>query len=185
VIELKLNPNQGRAIGEKKEKGIGFLLTWGSSLGRRQQGREGECGAGAENGWSRGGAQGSRARGGGTQGQRTGEQRLIYRWNLNIQRPKFNYSHMIHPTSESSMWISKRSRFIEIFVSAVSDRLSEKWFKKTNFQSTPEPLSNIFFVLHWHHGCECWPSNNCEEIEIELNIEIQDSQLYASRYTDD
>jgi hypothetical protein len=23
--------------------------------------------------------------------------------NLNIQRPKFNYSHVIHPTSESSM----------------------------------------------------------------------------------
>jgi hypothetical protein len=27
----------------------------------------------------------------------------VYRRNLNIQQPKFNYSHVIHPTSESSM----------------------------------------------------------------------------------
>jgi hypothetical protein len=27
----------------------------------------------------------------------------VYRRNLNIQRPKLNYSHVIHPTSKSSM----------------------------------------------------------------------------------
>jgi hypothetical protein len=27
----------------------------------------------------------------------------VYRRNLNIQRPKLNYSYVIHPTSESSM----------------------------------------------------------------------------------
>jgi hypothetical protein len=64
----------------KEGKMDGFSSSPGDlPLGRRQQGREGEGGAGAENGWSRGGAQGSRARGGGTQGQRTGEKRLIYR----------------------------------------------------------------------------------------------------------
>jgi hypothetical protein len=69
----------------------------------------------------------------------------LYRRNLNLQRPRFNYSHVIHPTSESSMWISKRMRFNEIFASTVSDRPSEQRFKKSNFHSTPEPLSNIFF----------------------------------------
>jgi hypothetical protein len=28
---------------------------------------------------------------------------VVYRRTLNIQRPKLNYSHVIHPTSESSM----------------------------------------------------------------------------------
>jgi hypothetical protein len=69
----------------------------------------------------------------------------VYRRNLNIQRSKLNYSHVIHPTSESSMWISKWLCFDEIFTSAVSDRPSEQRFKKSNFRSTPEPLSNIFF----------------------------------------
>jgi hypothetical protein len=32
----------------------------------------------------------------------------LYRRNLNIQWSRFNYSHVIHSTSESSMWISKR-----------------------------------------------------------------------------
>jgi hypothetical protein len=79
----------------------------------------------------------------GTEG--AGHSGCLYRRNLNIQRPRFNYSHVIHPTSESSMWISKRPRFDEIFASAVSDQPSEQWFKKTNFWSTPEPLSVFFW----------------------------------------
>jgi hypothetical protein len=58
----------------------------------------------------------------------------IYRRNLNIQRPKLNYSHVIHPISESSMWISKQLCFNEIFASAVSDQPSEQRFKKSNFR---------------------------------------------------
>jgi hypothetical protein len=75
-----------------------------------------------------------------------GEGWLIYRENLNIRRPKINYLYVIHLTSESSMWIVKWSRFDEIFASAVSDRPSEQRFKKSNFQSIPEPLS-IFFCI--------------------------------------
>jgi hypothetical protein len=42
------------------------------------------------------------------QGKRKGPEEAghgdcLYRRNLNIQRPRFNYSHVIHPTSESSM----------------------------------------------------------------------------------
>jgi hypothetical protein len=77
----------------------------------------------------------------------TGEGWLIYREKLNIWRQKINYSYVIHPTSKSSMWIVKRSRFNEIFASAVSDQQSEQRFKKSNFWSTPEPLSNIFFCV--------------------------------------
>jgi hypothetical protein len=69
----------------------------------------------------------------------------VYRRNLNIQRSKLNYSHVIHPTSESSMWISKRLRFDEIFTSVISDWPSEQRFKKSTFRSTLEPLCNIFF----------------------------------------
>jgi hypothetical protein len=91
----------------------------------------------------------------------------LYRRNINIQCPRFNYSHVIHSTSESSMWISKRSRFNEIFTSAVSDRPSEQRFKKSNFRSTPEPLSNIFFVLQkWS-----WFTFHCE---ASLNLRVLD-----------
>jgi hypothetical protein len=76
---------------------------------------------------------------------RLGHGGCFCRRNLNIRRPKINYSYMIHLISESSMWIVKWSRFDEIFTSAVSDRPSEQRFKKSNFWSTPKPLSNIFF----------------------------------------
>jgi hypothetical protein len=70
-----------------------------------------------------------------------GEGWLIYREKLNLRWSKINYSYVIYPTSESSMWIVKRSHFDEIFTSAVSDRPSEQRFKKSNFRSTLEPLS--------------------------------------------
>jgi hypothetical protein len=93
---------------------------------------------------SRGGAR-ERAEAAGNKNDRRKELvTAVYRENLNIGRPKFNYSHVIHLTSESIMWIVKRSRFDEIFASAVSDRPSEQRFKKSNFWSTPETLS-IFF----------------------------------------
>jgi hypothetical protein len=76
---------------------------------------------------------------------------------------KLNYRSVIHPTFESSMWIVKRSRFDEIFASTVSDRPSEQRFKKSNFWSTTEPLSNFFWCytfdskiltpLHWMYSC--------------------------------
>jgi hypothetical protein len=78
---------------------------------------------------------------------RLGHGGCFCRRNLNIRRPKINYSHVIHLTSESSMWIVKQSHFDEIFASAVSDRPSEQRFKKSNFRSTPEPLSNIIFLV--------------------------------------
>jgi hypothetical protein len=59
---------------------------------------------------------------------------------LNIQRPKLNYSYLIHLTSESSMWISKWMCFDEIFASAVSVHPSEQWFKKSNFGQLQSPF---------------------------------------------
>jgi hypothetical protein len=53
---------------------------------------------------------------------------------------KLNYRSVIHPTSESSMWIVKWSHFDEIFASAVSDRPSKQRFKKSNFSQ----LRNLF-----------------------------------------
>jgi hypothetical protein len=66
------------------------------------------------------------------------------------QRLKLNYQSVIHPTSESSMWIVKRSRFDEIFAFAVSDRPSEQRFKKSNFgqlRSLSKPYLNFNFVF--------------------------------------
>jgi hypothetical protein len=100
-------------------------------------------------GEGRGRQHGGKSRGGAGKRRigKAGSRWLFYRENLNIRRSKINYSYVIHPTSESSMWIVKWSRFDEIFTSAVSDRPSEQRFKKSNFQSTPEPLSNIFFSV--------------------------------------
>jgi hypothetical protein len=69
---------------------------------------------------------------------------LFYRRNLNIQQPKLNYSYVIHPTFESSMWISKWLHFDEIFAFAVSDRPSEQRFKKSNFCQ----LRSLFFNIY-------------------------------------
>jgi hypothetical protein len=93
-----------------------------------------------------------------TRCQWTGEVGYFYRRNLNIQRPKINYLYVIHPTSQSSTWIGKRSRFDDIFASAVSDWPSEQRFEKSNFRSTPEPLSNIFFgvTLLLHNAIILW-----------------------------
>jgi hypothetical protein len=96
-------------------------------------------------------------------GQRTGGRRsdgtrkrwgwtwyMFYRRNLNIQRPKVNYSYVVHPTSESSMWISKWLRFDEIFASAVSDRPSEQRFKKSNLCQ----LRSLFLIFVLCYMCK-------------------------------
>jgi hypothetical protein len=77
--------------------------------------------------------------------------RLFYRRNLNIQRLKLNYSYVIHPTSESSMWISKQLRFDEIIAFTVSDRPSEQWFKKLNFSQLQSLFFLIFIFLCYSH----------------------------------
>jgi hypothetical protein len=64
---------------------VGLLQQGGGGRGRRHQGRT-EV------------AQGKRK---GREG--AGHGGCLYRRILNIQRSRFNYSHVIHPTSESSM----------------------------------------------------------------------------------
>jgi hypothetical protein len=100
--------------------------------------------------------------GGGTGAQRTieGWTRLFYRRNINIQRPKLNYLYVIHPTSESSMWISKRLRFDEIFASTVSDWPLEQRFKKSNF----DQLWSLILIFFWCYNVAmiqalCWNRN--------------------------
>jgi hypothetical protein len=99
----------------------------------------------------------------GAQGSRIGRKKrwpeegagpAVYIGKLNCnQWLKLNYRSVIHPTSESSIWIVKRSRFDDIFASAVSDRLSEQRFEKSNVWSSPEPLSiYFFFVLRLAHA---------------------------------
>jgi hypothetical protein len=51
--------------------------------------------------WHKGKGRGGAGRKKGT--GRAGHGGCFYRRNLNIQRPIFNYSNVIHPTSESSM----------------------------------------------------------------------------------
>jgi hypothetical protein len=99
--------------------------------------------------------------GAGENDQGLGHGWLFYRRNLNIRWPKINYSYVIHPTSESSTWIVKRSRFNETFTSAVSDRPSEQRFKKSKFQSTPEPLSFFWcYKLCWIYSISKSSINN-------------------------
>jgi hypothetical protein len=64
-----------------------------SSFGRLQQGREGEGGTEER-------AEAAQAK---RKDQETSNDTGFKGENLNIQRSKFNYSHVIHPTSESSM----------------------------------------------------------------------------------
>jgi hypothetical protein len=64
-----------------------------SSFGHLRQGREGEGGTGEQRRCR------EKERIGGEDSNDTG----FKGENLNIQRPKLNYSYLIHPTSESSM----------------------------------------------------------------------------------